>query len=212
MKQSSKRMASIGVALVLVIVALVVFFNMIQPEYGNVQSIKAQVMGEAALLDRVSHSVDQVKQLVGNYQSQSAGASSVALAMPTGADLAGAIEQIYGIAQANGIGIQSIGVSAPTLEARTAAGGAGASTAGGSASSSAPLVRPIGTISLQISAVGSYENLKNFLSGLETNVRIFDVKGITLSPQTGLAGSRSAFSGQDSFTYNITVATYYQTQ
>ena len=43
------------------------------------------------------------------------------------------------------------------------------------------IIKPTGTVSFQISGSGSYESIKNFLMGLETNIRIFDVNSISLS-------------------------------
>ena len=74
-------------------------------------------------------------------------------------------------------------------------------------------MKPLGSFSFRLAASGSYENFKNFLSEIETNIRIFDVKTVALQP-AGVAaqtGAKAA-SSQDAFNYTITVATYYQTQ
>ena len=185
MKQTSKRLLSIGVAIIGIIGALIVFFNLVQPEYANMEDLKGQAAGRQDLLTSEGQAVKQVQQLVSSYKSGSN--AKVALAVPTGQDLAGALTQIYGLAQNTGIAIQGIGISTPSLQ---------------QPSSAAPqLIRPLGTIAFQVAATGSYENLKNFLSGLETNVRIFDLKTLAITP--------GALPG--SFTYSISVTTYYQT-
>jgi Tfp pilus assembly protein PilO len=191
MKQSSKRLVSIGSALLLIVVALVVLFDLVQPEYANLETLKGQLAGEQMLFQTETQAVAQAQTLISQYQSQSQSSQTAALALPTGEDLAGALAQIYGLAANNGITIQTVSVSAPTLQQQTA--------------SSTNLVQPLGTLTFQIAAVGSYESLQNFLSGLATNVRIFDVKSISLNPVGGTTGK----SG-DLFTYSITVASYYQ--
>ncbi len=185
---------SIGSALLFIVVALVVLFDLVQPEYGNFQTLKGQLAGEQAFLQSETTAVAQAQTLISQYQGQSASAQTAALAVPTGEDLAGALAQVYGLAaNSKGLVIQTVGVSAPALQSQTA--------------SSTQLVQPLGTITFQISAIGSYEALQDFLSGLETNVRIFDIKGLSVAPANGATGK-----SQDFFTYNLTVATYYQTQ
>ena len=201
MKQSSKRLVSIAFALLFIVGALVFFFDLVQPAYSDFSNAKGQVAGEQTLLQTEQQSVTAAQALIAQYQNQPQSEQNLALAMPSGEDLAGALAQIYGLAAANGVGLQSIGIAAPTLASQP--------TSDNSNTSNSPvsLVQSLGTISLQLGAAGSYEALKSFLSGLETNIRIFDVKSISIEPAS--AGSKSA--GQDFFTYLITVATYYQT-
>ena len=208
MNQTSKRTTSILIAIGLIVVAIVVFLEMIQPEYATVMKLKGQAASESTLLDTATHSVQQVQQLVDSYKAQSQNAASVSLAMPTGQDVAGAVAQVYGIAQNSAIMVQSIGVSTPALQ-----------TLGGQ-STSTQIVKPLGTVMLQITGGGTYESLKNFLTGIESNIRIFDLKSISITPaQTGqgtpavgAAGAANSVALQNFFTYNMTVATYYQTQ
>jgi hypothetical protein len=86
------------------------------------------------------------------------------------------------------------------------------STGGSGTASTVQIIKPLGQIVLQITAAGSYENLKSFLMGLETNIRIFDVQGISITPaQTPVVfGKNLNTVSPDLFTYNIKVVTYYQ--
>jgi Tfp pilus assembly protein PilO len=184
---------SIGLALGFIVLALVLLFDLVEPEYTNFQTLKGQLSGEQAFLQSETTAVAQAQTLISQYQSESASEQTAALAVPTGEDLAGAVAQIYGLAANEGIVIETVGISAPALQANAA--------------SSTQLVQPLGTITFQISAIGSYESLQNFLSGLQANVRIFDVKGLSIASANGAAGK-----SQDLFNYNITVVTYYQAQ
>ena len=197
MKQTSKRLTSIIVALVCIVAALIVLFDLVQPEYGNVVSLKSQLAGEQSLLATEQAAVSNVNQSLKNYANESQAAQSVALAVPNNEDPAGALAQIYGLAQANGIAIQSITVSQPSLPQQS------------STSSVANL--PLASVSFQINAAGSYEAFQNFISGLQTNVRIFDVKTLSITAAPSVAGSKSGTS-QDNFNYNLTVVGYYQAQ
>jgi len=194
MKQTSKRLVSIIFALLFVVVSLVIFFDLIQPEYANVTDLKSKAAGERQFLASASQAATQVQQLISTYKSQSQNVQMLALAMPTGEDLAGALTQIYGIAQSTGVTVGSIGISAPTLQSQTS------STMSG--------LRPVGTIAFQLAAAGSYEGFKNFLSELENNIRIFDVKAIAIAPGQNATGPTA--TTQDSFVYTITLVAYYQ--
>jgi hypothetical protein len=193
-------MVSIVGSLLLVVVALFLFFDFIQPEFSSVANLKGQIAGENDFLQTETKTVTAVQNVITEYQKQGGNQGNVALAIPAGQDVAGALAQVYGIAQINSVTIQSISVSAPTLQTQT------------KTASSTNTVKPLGSYTLQIGGSGTYEALKNFLFGLETNIRIFDVKGLSIAPAT-VAGSNPGRGAvpQDLFSYNITATTYYQT-
>jgi Tfp pilus assembly protein PilO len=205
MKQNSKRLTTLLIALGLIVVSLVIFFDLIQPEYANILQTKGQIVGEQGLYTTESAAVATAENVISEYQQQQS-SGTIAEVLPTDEDVAGTIAQIYGLAQNSGIAIQSLGISSPAIEAQTLSG-----------SASTTLTQPLGSFSLQISAAGTYENFQSFLTGIETNIRIFDVKSVTLTPvgSTGASGGSSekgaAPATQDFFTYSLTIETYYQT-
>ncbi len=208
MKQTTKRLSSTLIALLLIVAAIVVFFDVIEPEYANVQSLRGQEESEQALLVSEQQLAKQAQGIVSTYQSQSAQAQEVGLAMPIGQDNSEALAQIYGIAANSGITIQNIAVSAQGSTANTAAtatDNAGTSTA----ARIGTIIKPKGSLSFQIISLGSYESLKTFLQGLENNIRVFDVTAIGINPVASINGS-SATTSQDLFTYTLTVVAYYQ--
>lgn len=213
MKQSSKRFTSMILALVLLAASLLIFFDLIQPTYNDLETKKGTEAGNAQLLQSEQTVVNQAKSLLSQYQSENQGQGNLALAMPSGPDLSGAIAQLYGIAQNNDITITSINVSAPGVQVETPN-----QNDGSTALTASDIVKPVGTISFQISASGTYESLKSFLVGLETNIRIFDVKALSLASANSpivVAPVKGATAptapSTDFFTYTLSVATYYQT-
>ena len=206
MKTSSKRLLSIILSLLLVVVAFIIFFDLIDPEYANIQQTKGQIVGENGVYQTESQAVAAAQKVISEYQQQeqSQGGGTIALALPTDEDLAGAIAQIYGLAENNGLLVQSLAIGAPSLQLQaTPASGAPA----------VATTNPIGDFSFQITVLGSYENFKNFISGVETNVRLFDVKSMTIAPESNAvsSGKITATAGEDFFDYNLTIETYYQT-
>ena len=202
MKQNTKRLYSMIIALLFVSVALVWYFDMLVPTYTDLQASKGNQVAEQALLANETKIVAQFQTLLSSYESQTSYEQQVNAAMPVGPHLADAIAQVYGIAGANSIAINSMSIGTQLVTAPAAnAGVTGAATTG-------QLVNPIGTITFTLGAIGSYENFQNFLAALQTNMRLFDVQQFSLSP----AGGSGKGSSADMFTYDITVATYYQSQ
>jgi hypothetical protein len=205
MKQSSKRLVSVLFSFLFVVAAFVCFFDLVQPAYSGVEALRSQQLGEANSLASETTLVKQAQTAIAAYESQSQGVSSVGLAMPSGEDVAGALAEIQGIAANTGITIGDIAVTPPTIQLQ-----AGAHA---SATSSSALTKPLGSFTLKLTASGSYENFKNFLSEAETNIRIFDINNVSLEPAaiTVTAGTKPTAS-RDAFNYTVTVTAYYQTQ
>jgi len=214
MKQDTKRFSSIIFAGLLLAGALIVYFEFIIPSYGNLEMLKGQVESEQQLYGNEKQISTNVNSLLASYNSNSSTSQLVDMALPVGEDLSGALAQVYGLAQNSNVTVQSTGISVQAVQAAT--GGSTAPTAppGGSglaaAASTGSIIKPTGSISIQISGTGSYESIKSFLQGLESNIRIFDVTGMTLQPASGPDTKTGAT--QDLFTYSLTATTYYQAQ
>jgi Tfp pilus assembly protein PilO len=64
-------------------------------------------------------------------------------------------------------------------------------------------------IDITFKVVGSYSDFKNFLKQLETNIRIFNVKTLNISPVI-IAGSERSQVQSKNLSYDISITTYYQ--
>jgi Tfp pilus assembly protein PilO len=215
MKQSSKRLSSLIFSLAFLVAALVIFFDLIQPTYGDLSQLKGKQLASESFVKQEKDIIDKAKDLLNKYQSKIQGQDTLMLAMPSGPNLAGALAQVYGIAINDNLAVQSVNVGAPVvklLQGGQAAPAAAAVAGAANSLSGSQLVKPTGVVTLQITAMGNYENFKRFLTDLETNIRIFDVTNVSVQPPTGGASAgRNAAALSTMFTYNVTVATYYQT-
>ena len=193
---------------ILMVGAVVLYFQFVQPAYDKVQGIKAKRQSEEAFLRSEEDLIKQVKDLISAYQGQEKIRQAVSIALPMKEDVAGAITQISGIATQSALSITSIDVSAvaPQTKKKAASGASGASPAQGNFQST--LQKPMGSISFRVSLMGGYENLKSFIKLLETNLLIFDVKSISLKPSVQTSNSKIVV--QDAFEYEVLVTTYYQ--
>ncbi len=195
------------IALVFLVAALWVFFDLIQPTYGQLQTKKGTELSSENFLSNEQQIVGQAKTLINQYENESAVQDSLALAMPSGPNTASALAQVYGIALNNNIAVQSVSVAAPTSRQsqNQAQGTSTASTTG-----QGP--KQMETFSFQVTAFGSYENFKSFLSQLETNIRIFDLTALSVQEPTSsdATNGKGSSTPSDFFTYGFTVATYYE--
>ena len=199
MKQSTKRFFSFAVAFTLLVAALIVYFNFIQPAYQEDQAVKAQMIGRQNFVDSQKAAIAQTKALIASYKDKGEGKLQevVSLVLPLDPDLAGAFAQLDGIIQNNRLAAQGITVSIPVLQnlSSKAAGGQAAAIAA---------VKPFGSITFQVRVIGTYEDFKTLLKNLESNIRVFDVEKISFQP----AGKPN----QDLYVYDLTLNTYYQGQ
>jgi len=204
MKQNTKRLYSMIIALFFVVAALVWYFDFLVPAYTDLQAAKGNQISEQELLTNETQIVGQFQGLIASYQSQTNNEQSVNAALPVGPHLADAIAQVYGTANADNVAVESMAINSQLVTAPAAATGvAGAASAG-------QIVKPIGTITFTLALVGSYENIKAFLASLETNLRLFDVNQFTFQP-SGATGAKGGVTA-DLFNVGITAATYYQSQ
>jgi Tfp pilus assembly protein PilO len=170
----------------MVIGALVVFVSFIRPAYSDSQTLKAQIYSKRISLENEREAAAQVQNLLDQYRGEQSPQSVVSMALPPEDDQAEAIHQIQVLAAANQLGLQSVSVNRP----------------GAKPLNQRSLVKPVGVIGLQIRVAGSYANLKSFLQGLETNIRITDIQALVISP----VGN----ADQDFYTFDLALAVYYQ--
>lgn len=201
--------------LLLVLSSLLVYFELIQPAFDAAQQTKAQKNSLQTFLDGERVVVQRVQKLMNSYEGQLEIQRVVSDVLPADKDVAGALAQLYGLAQNNGLSALSFGISvAPTAQKKNVA--AADTGVPGASNFETSLQKGFSSISFELQLDGSYENLKNFLSALETNIRIFDVQRIEVraatSAGTGVSTGKSVSVSAPAslFGYNIVVKTYYQ--
>lgn len=201
MKQSAKRLISMVVSLVLMIGAFVIFFNLTQPIYQDIQSAKGIQASKQSFIDSKKAAIKQVQKLIqsfGNDTELQSIQNAVQISLPDNPDITGALTQISGLANLNNtsnISIQSINIAdIPASQSQPS---------GSSAKKQNIFDKPFSKINFTLQISGLYDDFKNYLRKIETNTRIFDVKEIDVNPQVKL--------GSVIYTYSLQVAAYYQT-
>lgn len=195
MKQSAKRLASSIISIFLLVGTFVVFFNFLQPAYREVSELKSRLLSLEEFRVEQGAALQDIQALIGAYNQSREIRDTVSLALPLTPSLADAVAQMNGLVINNNLSAQFYGLSAvsePVISEETRR----------SLGAENIVVQPVSPISFNLRLTGSYEDFKNFLKQLETNVRVFDVKTLSLQP----AGKPE----EDFYAYDLTVATYYQ--
>ncbi len=209
MKQTTSQVSGFLLALLLLVLAAIGFFEFVKPAYANLMALKGKAVAEATLLANEQQLAAKAQSVLTAYEAQSSSTQAVDLALPVGPDSADAIAQLYGVASASGLQVANVGIAVSAAPRNTVA--STAYITNGTSTTAAAVIKPYGTITFQLSATGSYEALKTFLQGLEQNVRVFDVTALSIHPVATLTTSGATLLGtQDLYTYSITATAYYQ--
>lgn len=197
MKSSAKRASSLLVSGLLLVGSFVVYGLFIRPAYDEVSVLRGRLVAKQNLFDEKRAAVDKVKSLIMQYQGAGKLQDVISMSLPQDEEVSSVFNQLQAIASANGMAVEVFNVQ--PLSLRPSAGD-GASGARGKDKES--LVRPIGTLRLSLRLTGPYGAFKEFIRGLETNIRAMDVVSMKVEQAGGRAG--------DSFAYTVVADTYYQ--
>jgi len=188
-------------AFAFVVLALVIYFEFISPAYSDAQNLKAKLQSEQSFLTSEKDTIGKVQQLIASYQSEQQVQDAVSSALPTEEDLPEAIVQVYGLLQQSVLSLQAISVSVQGVQNTPA-------STGGTDNTAISLQKPVGTVTLSFKFSGGYENLKNFLSLLETNIRILDLKSLSIGPTSLVDAKGKPLPGV--YDFNASAIAYFQ--
>ncbi len=189
MKQGTKRLVSMAVALMFIVGSFVVYFELTQPAYKKLQEIQGRRQGKEKYLAEQKPAVNNVKKLIETYTGESAGDLRKALSetLPLGPDLSSSLVQLEGLIRLSGLTLQNLSPE-PNRSAIIP--------------SNRALIKPVGTLVFRVGFSGSYAQIKDFLSKVEDNVLLFEVRALSIQPV--------AKTGVDFFTGTVEVTSYYQ--
>jgi len=183
--------------------SFVAYFQFIQPEYKETEKLKSKQLSLESFFENEKKAVDKVKQLINAYNTKNEKIQQIAsLVLPMEPDVPGAVAQLYGLSQNNNLAFTAVSVSVSGLSKAAPSVGLRPENL------KSALQRPLGTLVLSTSLSGSYDDFKIFLSQLQTNIRIFDLKSLTVSPV--VKSSKDKSQEIEKYQFSITVSTYYQ--
>ena len=189
MKPSSKRALSLIFSAGLLIAALVIYSSLIRPEYQLVLGLRGELASKSNFFEKQQAVMTNMQNLIAQYRSAEKLGDSLSLALPIKENISSVMSQFNAIAQFSGLAVQSVGVAYLPIK---------------SSFEKSSSNKGLGAFRLDLRLAGNYSGLKKFLSALETNIQIMDVKALKLES--------ASKAESDIFTYILTVDTYYQTK
>lgn len=182
--------------LFLVVAAFIVFFQFTQPEYQDIQVVRGEEFARRDFVEKQQSAITQVKKLIAEYKDSVDFQTLVSASFPADHDLYSAIAQLSGLVSLESLTLQSFSVTETKAQELQISG------SDPNAPKRTNLVRPYGTITFRLQLLGTYEDIKRFLGDVETNIRLFDISSINISPIFK--------NNANLFNANVEVATYYQ--
>jgi Tfp pilus assembly protein PilO len=180
-------------ALILIVLAIGVYFTYTSGQIDTLRSIQAVNSQYSAAIDNSVKLVKLRDSVLAQYNTISDGDKArLDKIVPNNVDNVRLIIDISGIAARHGLVAQGITTSADAKSSGTAAAQPAPSSSGGNG---------LSTVTVNFSVTTTYQNFITFLQDLERSLRILDVTGITLT---------STDSG--TYTYGVTLSTYWLKQ
>ncbi len=189
MKATTKRFYSLVGSIALFASALFIYSSLIQPEYANIQTLRGEREAKQQLLLDYKSTSTALNDLLQKYKSFSELQNTLSMSLPLGDESSQVFNQVQGIATLSKVRLDSLSLQYLAIDY---------------ANKGSSVIKPIGKLRITMKLIGRYEDFKNFLSTIETNVRIIDVISLGLE---GGALSRGA-----NLNYNLVVDTYYQSE
>ncbi|MGC9611115.1 MAG: hypothetical protein ABSE68_02755 [Minisyncoccia bacterium] len=195
MKASSKRILSILFSAFFLMAAIIVYGSLIKPEMDAATQLQAAVASKSQIYNNQKAAVTQVEGLINQFQSATNLQQSLGLAIPIGPNTTQALNQWQAIAGASQVSMQSLNIQ-PGQPLSVIKG------------ATQTLVKKLNSIPTEVTVLGGYGPLKQFLGLIETNARVTNVTGFDFK---SLAGPQSALQGGNPiYSLELNVVAYYQ--
>jgi Tfp pilus assembly protein PilO len=206
MRQSSKRILSGFIALLFLLLAFIIFAYLIKPVYTEIQSLRGDVLIRKNDLETQKNLANKLKELRDKYYGEDFQKiqQAMSLILPENPEIAESLIQLNGLITANNLSLDSITVSRPILI------NLNDSNNSNSRATSTSILKPIGSFDVVFKTKGEYNDFKNFLNQLETNIRFFNIKTIDISSSNVVDSLKQG--SKSTLNFDITASVYYQSK
>lgn len=188
MRASTRRMFSFLVSMVFIFGGMIIYGMMVIPSYDRIQELRATQLSREQFFNDQESVFKQIDGLLTNYKGNGSAQDAVTLSLPNEAQVSQVLGNIQSLAFLNNITLAAAQTEILPFQVPVGA---------------PSYIKNRGAVKITIGATGNYQDFKKMLSQIETNVRIMDVKQMTI--KTG-AGAASA----DKLQYSFIVNAYYQ--
>ncbi|HLC44071.1 MAG TPA: hypothetical protein VJK08_03030 [Patescibacteria group bacterium] len=176
MENSKKPQSSGFAAVLLVVIALLVSWLWIVPQYKQNQADAAQVSYE---VDAVKGKLESLKTATSTIDSLGSTVDSMFVAIPKDTDSGNIVTTLEAIATANKIYIPSFQITSSSTDSTSSPQAGSTSTT--STTSAEGQDTSSNIVSVSFSASGDFAGLTAFVKGVENNLKFFNVKSLTIA-------------------------------
>ena len=193
--------------IILIGIAIALFFMVANPLYKDISSLRAQAVSYNEALDNSKALQAQRDTLTQKYNSIDLdNLTKLQKLLPNNVDNIRLILEIEGIASPYGMVLKDVKYDTTSQKDTTGTAVQNNTVAGGLA---VKANNDYGTWNLEFSTQGSYSNFLNFVKNLESNLRVVDISSIDFSSDIGATGAGKSISPSDSYKYTFKIKTYW---
>lgn len=164
-------------------------WQIILPAYSDVRARQEILNNKKADLQKLEELIGKMNELTSVYKEKETEIEKVWQILPKEKDIPGLLVQFESLAAQSGLILGAIDFSEVEIQEQTGA------------KSQRKLTPPYKKLSVSIRITGSYDAFKNFLSNLESNLRLTDVQSINFVSKGEIS---------DIFEFSLTGNVYYQ--
>ncbi len=193
--------------IILIGIAIAVFFTFTNPIFNDISTLKAQVTSYDEALNNSKALENERDKLTQKYNSiNPENLTKLAKLLPENVDNIRLILEIEQIAAPHNMILKDVKYSTPSnANSVTSASSSNGVLGGNTVSKSVP--KDYGIFELEFSTSGTYDNFINFTKDLESNLRIVDISSVEFSSEGSSSGGKSTTS--DIYKYNFKIKTYW---
>lgn len=196
MKLSTQRSISILASILLILVSLWFAFSIDWPVIEKALILHQTLKAQEERYNTQKERLDIAKSLIETYRASPQLAELISSALPLRQETPEIIAQLATIAAQNNVIIGSMSFSEAGIRP-------------GAKKRRETLQKGYATITVQMELTARYQNFRNWLRMLENNIRLMDVKQITVSGSAPGAKEKEGIP-RDLLTFSVILETYYQ--
>lgn len=182
-------------AFVMMLAAIIIYTNFTVSAYTSLDERRAELNSLDELYSRKEKAITDVQNVLKDYDSDQKlkGLQEViSSSLPNDPQQSEILNQIRAIAGVNQLALTDLSLNVSSVQGIA------------SKATSTQLIKPVAAISVQFKVIGFYADIKNFISSLENNLRVMDIRSISIDPL--------GKPDQDYYRADLTVITYYQSK
>jgi len=187
----------VPIILILIFAAIVVFLNV--PGVQKILDTRKQIDSRKQALIEEQELIVKVENLVKLYEDNKESVDKINYIIPSGEDIPNLIVQLEALAFEQGLVLGKIEMTPrETGQER-----------GGDTQQEKP-AEGYKALTINISVMGTYTAIKNYLLAVEENMRLMDINSLNFSSKSGAEEGEEISPETQIFDFNLTMTTYYQ--